>query len=238
MHFDFKTAKRFVRTGLFHPYDFWVFHVVPEYESVFQEYFTEKNRPEKHWFSQPNSDIDLLPIEDFKCVIKKVRINWLKQRLRRYIGLSRGRLECKSSTVMRDAGICVPDFFGYGVNYSFFDQYESIFLCRFVEDSFDIYDFYAKIKPSAEERKSILRLIARDIAKMHKSNIFRRDCNRSNILFNPSKPDEICWIDNWAWNTSLSKNMRTTMLKKRGRDDDTEEERTWFLSCYEEAMKE
>ncbi len=223
--------------GVFNPLDFWIFHVLPQYEAQLRTYFSENDSGVKNWIEQENSDLALLSLNDGTCVIKKVKKRRIGEYLRRYIGRSRAELETKSSLLLEDAGINVPQVYGYGVNYSPFGQYESIFLCKYLERFKTVYEYLDMGKPASYRKRDILRLLCQDVAKMHQFGIFRRDCNRGNIMIDPDDLSRLFWIDNWAWQPKrLTEVQKKNMLKQRRRDNDTAEDREWLELCYRDAV--
>jgi len=89
-------------------------------------------------------------------------------------------------------GICVPEVYGYSVNLNFFNGFESILFIEHLKDSITTMNFLQNEK-STSKRESILKLIAKDLSKMHFLGLHHKDTNLKNILI---KDNNIYWIDN------------------------------------------
>ena len=182
---------------LFHTVDFWIFNLNPDALDWLKPLLKTKKTLSGIDLKQKYSDILIFPQKEHnkKAVIKKIKFQKAADYLRRYIGESQGYREYVASKTLASIKIQCPAPIGYGVNLSPFGQYESVYICEYIEDTLNGIELFNQEKDT-EKKNSFFDSTARDLARIHSKGLFHKDGRFGNILCRYADPGDIFWIDN------------------------------------------
>ncbi len=116
--------------------------------------------------------------------------SWPKDAIRKYTGKSQAERESASAVLLADLGINTPRTFFSAFSISPWSCIESLHEMSFLER----YEFLSNHISERDDSEKIIRLIAKDSAKMINNMIFLKDFGLGNVMYHPN--GHISWIDN------------------------------------------
>lgn len=231
-----------VKFSLFYPFDIWILTINDDFSRVVPKLLEDDTLLKKTDFRQSHSDFSVLPMQEGEgpFVAKKIKYQKAADYIRRYLGESQASREFHAAQALGRLNISCPAPVLYGTNISPRGVYESIFICRYLNNHLNGNEFLKNHQnPSA--REAFFRAVARDLALIHGNDLFHKDTNFGNIMFNPEEPEKIYWIDNdvkkmgakFDEYEKIALQRFQNALKKNYIND---EEWNFFVDCYRGSL--
>lgn len=186
-----------VKFSLFYPLDFWIVTINDDFAQIAPKMLADDKLLKNTDFCQSHSDFSILPVQDKKgpFLVKKIKYQKTADYIRRYWGQSQASREFHAAQVLGLLNISCPTPVLHGANVSPIGTYESMFICSYLHNHLNGNEFLKNHK-NHSEREAFFRAVAKDLALIHGNNLFHKDTNFGNIMYNPREPDKTYWIDN------------------------------------------
>lgn len=175
---------------LFQKHDLWLFRFVSPYNKKVCEILSQLKKGE-HIYTQKYSDIICLD----EVLVKVIKPQKAIDYFRKYWFLSQGAREFYSARTLSDLGIVVPEVYGYGFSIGVGCKYESVIFMEHKKLAKTGIDFL-RSESNVNSRKVFITHVAKNIATIHKHNLYHKDTHFGNILVYNDHLEAPIWIDN------------------------------------------
>jgi tRNA A-37 threonylcarbamoyl transferase component Bud32 len=186
-----------VKFSLFDPLDIWILTINDDFSRIVPKLLEDDELLKKTDFRQPYADFSVLPMQNGEgpFLIKKIKYQIAADYIRRYLGKSQASREFHAAQILGRLNIACPAPVLNGTNISPRGAYESIFICRYLHNHLNGHEFL-KNHQNPSVREAFFRAVARDLALIHGNDLFHKDTNFGNIMYDLQEPDKVYWIDN------------------------------------------